>query len=136
MTALITPSRSPQIYSDVSDTFNAHPVTNDLLLVTGTDSVVQSVMNLVMMNHYDIPFHPEIGGNVTKLLFELADSTTAQLLASEISDVIANFEPRAQIQTLNVQANGILNGFDVTIIFTVSSNPNPVQVSFFLERLR
>ena len=123
------------VNSDFADSLSPHPVTGDLLMVTGVNAVVQSVMNLVQLNHYESPFHPEIGGNVRRLLFELADPTTANLLAQEITDVIENFEPRASQVNVNVQANGN-QGFDVTIIFTVINNPNPVQIQFFLERLR
>lgn len=123
------------VNSDFADQLAPHPVTGDLIMVTGINSIVQSIQNLVQLNHYESPFHPEIGGNVRRLLFELADATTANLLAQEITDVIQNFEPRASQVTVNVQANGN-QGFDVTIIFTAVSNPNPVQIQFFLERLR
>ncbi|MGH7745446.1 MAG: GPW/gp25 family protein, partial [Candidatus Dormibacteria bacterium] len=56
------------VYSDIADSMIPHPVTGDLLLVTGVQSIVQSILNLVSMNHWDIPFHGEIGGNVRKLL--------------------------------------------------------------------
>lgn len=120
---------------DASITLAPHPVTGDLLMVVGINAVVQAVTDLVQLNHYESPFHPEIGGNVRRLLFELADPTTANLLAEEITDVIQNFEPRASNVNVNVQANGT-QGFDVTIIFNVVSNPNPVQIEFFLQRLR
>lgn len=129
------PTPAP-IFSDVSDTFAPHPVTGDLLLVTGISSVVQSVMNLVQTNHYDVPFHPEIGGNVRRLLFELADPTTAGLLADEIKNVINNFEPRAQVTNIQVQSTNSGDGYNVTITFNIVSNPAPVTVQFFLERLR
>lgn len=134
--ALVKPVPTSIQYSDVADTFAAHPVTGDLQMVTGSSAVVQSIMNLVQTNHYERPFHPEIGGNVTKLLFELADPTTAALLESEIADVISNFEPRAQVVSINVQAQAPLNGFQVTIIFYVVSNPAPIKIQFFLQRLR
>ena len=138
MAANIQPTPTPSVlYSDVNITMNEHPVTHDLLVVTGAASVVQSIMNLIQTNHYERPFHPEIGGNVNKLLFELADPSTANLLAQEITDVIENFEPRAQTVTVNVQATSTpMVGFMVTIVFYVVSNPSPINVQFFLQRLR
>jgi phage baseplate assembly protein W len=124
------------IYSDFDINFVPHPVTGDLLRVTGVNSVVQSVMNLVQLNHYDIGFHPEIGGNVRKLLFELADPTTANLLSEEIKNVITNFEPRAQVTTVDVQSTTNGDGYTVTINFYVLSIPNQLSISFFLERVR
>lgn len=124
------------VYSDLSDTFDAHPVTDDLLLVVGISSVVQSVTNLVQTNHYERPFAPQIGGNVNKLLFELATPTTAALLATEITDVIENFEPRANVIAVNVQAQTTpIPGYSVDIVFSVLSSQTPVNIGFFLKRL-
>jgi phage baseplate assembly protein W len=123
-------------YKDFNINFTPHPITGDLLLIKGVQSVVQSVVNLIMTNHYDRPFHPEIGGNVQRLLFELSDPTTASLLSDEITNVILNFEKRAQIISVNVISDPDNNGYNVTITFSVVSNATPITISFFLERLR
>jgi phage baseplate assembly protein W len=88
------------------------------------------------MNHYDKPFHPEIGGNVRKMLFENIDPVTANILAKEIKIVINNFEPRVAVQNVYVNENYDENGFDITIEFTIKNTAEPISVSFFLERLR
>lgn len=124
------------LYSDIDINFNPHPITGDVLRVTGAQSVVQSVLNLVQINHYEVPFHPEIGGNVRKLLFELADPITANLLAEEIRNVIRNFEPRAKVIDVLVESDVDQNGFNVTITFFVLSTTQPLTISFFLTRLR
>lgn len=129
------PSQLP-IYSDVADAFYAHPITGDVVLVTGIQSIVQSVMNLVNTNHWDVPFHGEIGGNVRRLLFELADSTTAALLAQEITDVLANFEPRATNVNVSVTAGANENGWDVVVQFEPAGGGTIVSVAFFLYRTR
>lgn len=123
-------------YSDVDIEMNAHPVTGDVLVKSGAMAVVQAVMSLVQIGHYEKPFHPEIGANIRQLLFELADSVTANLLAEEIKTTLANFEPRASIINVIVEATGDGNGFNVTIEFSIVSLPAPVTISFFLERLR
>jgi len=123
-------------FSDFDIRFTPHPITGDLLMVTGIQAVVQSVMNLVQLNHYEIPFHPEIGGNVRKLLFENVDPITANLLSEEIKNLITNFEPRAQIINVLVNADVDNNKYGVTIQFYVINNVAPITVSLFLERLR
>jgi phage baseplate assembly protein W len=134
---LSTPLQT-RIYSDFNINFLANPITGDLVKVTGVNSVVQSIVNLVSTNHYERPFHPEIGGNVRKLLFELADPVTANLIAEEIKDVLNNFEPRATILDVNVQEiTQPLEGYNVSIVFQVSGGiTTPISVSVFLERLR
>jgi hypothetical protein len=69
-------------------------------------------------------------------LFELADTTTAALLAEEIKNVLANYEPRATNVQVLVQAHDAGNGWGVSVIFTPVGSTNPVSISFFLERLR
>jgi phage baseplate assembly protein W len=123
-------------YSDFDISFSPNPVTGDLNSVLGFNSVVQSVMNLVQLNHYEKPFHPEIGGNVRKLLFELADNITAGLIANEIKIVLANFEPRAIVLGVYVETTNDGNGYNVTIEFSVLTVSDPITISFFLERIR
>jgi phage baseplate assembly protein W len=123
-------------YSDFDISFSANPITGDLNSVLGFNSVVQSVMNLVQLNHYDKPFHPEIGGNVRKLLFELTDNITAGLIANEIKIVLANFEPRATVLGVYVETTNDGNGYNVTIEFSVLTVSDPITISFFLERIR
>jgi len=126
-----------RIYSDFDVDFIPHPVTGDLLKKTGVNSVVQSIVNLIQTNHYERPFHPEIGSNVRKLLFDLADPVTANLIAEEIKDTLKNFEPRAQILDVVVQTDTTLDGYNVTIIFQVAGGiSTPIEIGVFLERLR
>jgi phage baseplate assembly protein W len=133
---LSTPLQTRQ-YSDFNIDFIPNPMTGDLTKVTGINSVVQSIVNLVSTNHYERPFHPEIGGNVRKLLFELVDGVTANLLSSEIKDVLANFEPRAQVLDVIVQTNNTQDGYSVTIVFQVAGGiSTPITINTFLQRLR
>jgi len=126
-----------RIYSDFDVDFLPHPVTGDLLKKTGVNAVVQSITNLVLTNHYERPFHPEIGSNVRRLLFDLADSVTAQLISEEIKDTLANFEPRATVLDVIVSTDDTQDGYNVSILFQVSGGiATPIQISVFLERLR
>jgi len=102
----------------------------------GVNAIMQSLTNLILLNHYEKPFHPEIGSNVRKMLFEPIDPVVAQILAKEITDVITNFEPRVDLQNVYVVENTDGNGFDVTIEFFMSNVAEPITVTFFLERLR
>lgn len=125
-----------RVYSDFNVAFNAHPITKDLVKVTGANAVVQAIMDLIQIGHYEKPFHPEVGGNVRKLLFEPVDNITANLLANELKAVIANFEPRATVLGIFVQSDTTGLGYNVTIEFSIVTLANPITISVFLERLR
>ena len=60
---------SSRIYKDLNLNFSANPVTQDVTTVTDVISVKRSIRNLLLTNHYDRPFHPEIGSNIQHLLF-------------------------------------------------------------------
>ena len=125
-----------RIYKDLDLAFTKHPIKNDVNRKTGYNAVIQSVKNLVLLSHYEKPFHPEIGGNVRKMLFEPMDPITANIIAKEIEDVITNFEPRVQLRSIDVVENFDDNGYDITIEFFLLNLPEPIQTTIFLERLR
>lgn len=123
-------------YKDFDLNFGIHPITKDIAKKTGANAVVQALRSIILMNHYEKPFHPEIGSNVRKLLFEPVDPVTANILAAEIKIAITNFEPRATVENVFVVENLNRDGFDVTVEFFINNTARPLVVSFFLERLR
>ena len=127
---------SKKTYSDLDVSFNFHPVTKDVLKKTGISSVVQSIISLVLLSHYEKPFHPEIGSNIRKLLFELADNVTASRIAEEVKITIANFEPRATVLGVYVDPTDDGYGYNVNIEFSVITVADPVSITLFLERVR
>lgn len=126
------------IYSDIDDSANVNPITGDILKKTGAASVIQSVMNLIQLGHYEKPYHPEVGSGVTQLLFEQGSPATCQLIAKEIQNTLKNFEPRVNVVNVLVEVatSGSSSGFNVTIQFSIVSIPQPITISVFLERIR
>ena len=97
----------------------------------------RSIRNLVLLNHYEKPFHPEIASGVRDMLFELMTPITAQILARKIEDVINNFEPRARLVGVTAIPNLDKNAYEVSIEFYVVNTPTElVDLSVMLERLR
>lgn len=123
-------------YSDLNLAFIANPVKKDISMLYDFDAVKTSVINLVMTKYYERPFHPEIGCNVTAMLFENMTSSTAMSIQRSIQDVIQNFEPRAQLQSVVATPDYDNNGYTVSITFYVLSIAQSQTVTFFLERLR
>ena len=68
--------------------------------------------NLILTNHYERPFHPEIGSGVSNLLFEPLDPITANALTRTIGEVIANFEPRARVVSIDARPNLDTNSYE------------------------
>jgi len=123
-------------FKDLDLNFNIHPVKKDINRNLGAMSVINSVKNLILTNHYEKPFRPEIGSNVRRLLFENLDVVTATTIRNEIQRMIENYEPRASIINLKVNADFDNNGFKVYMEFYIVNQTSPVTINFFLERIR
>ena len=124
-------------YVDLDLFFGKKSSNSDIQDLTNVKAVKRSIRNLILTNHFEKPFHPEIGSGVRDMLFENMSPVTAHILARKIEDVILNFEPRARL--VGVRAEPILdrNTYEVTIEFYVVNQPTElVDLSVMLERLR
>ena len=129
-------TRNVKQYRDL-DLFFRRKSDNDVNKVTDIEAVKRSVRNLILLNSYEKPFHPEIAGDVRGLLFELMTPLTSAVIARKIQDVIENFEPRARLTGVNVVPDFDRNAYDVTVYFYVVNAPTElVEVTQLLERLR
>ena len=128
--------RATRIYKDLDLDFGRNNVTNDVNRLTDVEAVKRSVRNLINTNHFERPFHPEIGGNVRALLFENMTPLTALNLQRKIEEVLSNFEPRAKITQIIADPDMDRNGYRLEIRFYVIGIQNPITVETFLERLR
>ena len=122
--------------SDLDLNFTIHPVRKDINTHKNEYAIINSVKNLVLTNHYERPFQPEIGSNIRRLLFENVDTVTAAQIEREITETVENFEPRVQVSKVTAAADPDNNGYKVTLEFFVINNANPITINFFLERIR
>jgi phage baseplate assembly protein W len=132
-TVITTTSRE---WLDLDLNFAIHPVRKDINKHKGELAVINSIKNLISTNHYEVPFQPELGCNVRKLLFEPLDMVTSTLIEREIVETINNFEPRASVSKVVVKPDFDNNGFKVELLFQIINRTDPVAIKFFLERVR
>ena len=128
--------RSTKIYRDLDLDFSINSATKDIQKLSDVESVKRSVRNLINTNHYEKPFHPEIGSNLRAMLFENVTPTMNHVISKNIELLIANYEPRCRLVQVNTQPMFDRNGYAVQISFYVVNHPEPVTVETFLERLR
>ena len=130
-------SRSAQLYSDLDLFFGQNNRTKDVNIVYDIQAVKRSIRNLVLLNVFDKPFHPEISSGIRDALFELMTPVTAIILARHVQDVIENFEPRARLVGVRATPNLDRNEYEVTIEFYVVNAPTElIELTLPLERLR
>tara|TARA_R100001510_G_C7488308_1_gene97263 strand:- start:115 stop:543 length:429 start_codon:yes stop_codon:yes gene_type:complete len=129
-------TRNVKQYRDL-DLFFTRKSNKDVNKVTDIQAVKRSVRNLVLLNTYEKPFHPEIAGDVRGLLFENMTPLTSAVIARKIQDVIENFEPRARLTGVQAIPDFDRNLYEVTVYFYVVNAPTElVEVTQLLERLR
>jgi phage baseplate assembly protein W len=127
---------SARSFKDLDLSFTVHPIRKDINIYKNEYAVINSVKNLILTNHYERPFQPEIGSNVRRLLFEQVDSVTAAQIERDIVETINNFEPRVKVSKVIAAASPDDNGYKILLEFFIINNPNPITINFFLERIR
>ena len=130
-------SRNVRQYSDLDLFFGKRVVGSDVNKVTDVQAVKRSLRNLINLNTFEKPFHPEISGGVRELLFENISPMVSAVLARKIEDVINNFEPRCRLVSVRAIPDYDRNIYNVSIEFYVVNAPTElVDLSVMLERLR
>ena len=123
-------------YSDLDLNFNIHPMKKDINRNVGDLAVINALKYLILTNHYERPFQPDLGSNVRRLLFENLDVVTAAALEREIQQTINNYEPRVNLLSVSVVPNLDNNAFSVSMQFNIINRTEPVSITFQLERIR
>jgi len=130
-------TRNVRQYKDLDLFFGKKSVSKDIDKITDIKAVKRSIRNLVLLNYYEKPFHPEISGGVREMLFENMTPITSFIIAKKIEDVIENYEPRARLIGVRASPNLDRGEYEVTIEFYVRNAPTElVDLTIFLEVLR
>ena len=129
-------TRNSRPFKDIDLDFERNPVTNDVNTVDNIVAIKRAVKNLVQTNFYERPFQPELGCGIRELLFENFTPMTKVFLERKIEEVLINYEPRVDLQNVQVDDDQDGNRLVVDIYFYVVGVPDPVSVTTFLQRLR
>ena len=132
-----TSSRNTRRYIDLDLFFKRKIPSNDVNTITDIQAVKRSIRNLVLLNPYEKPFHPEISSGIRGMLFELMTPFVAAQLTKKIEDVINNFEPRARLVSVRSMPDYNRNAYEVSVEFYVVNTPTElVDLTVMLERIR
>ena len=129
-------NRNSRSFRDLDLDFSRNAVTNDVNIVEDVVAVKRALRNLIQTNFYERPFQPELGCGIRELLFENFTPMTKVFLESKIEEVIVNYEPRVNLQSVAVDDDQDKNRLVVDIYFYVVGVPGPQVVQTFLQRVR
>ena len=128
--------RPVRAYHDIDLAFKVNPITQDIGRKVDVESVKQSLRNLFMYNRGEKPFNPNFGGGVREMLFEPIDYVTAGAIEKEIEFMIRNYEPRVELDAVQVEADPDNHSYQLRIDFHVVATREHQVYTSVLERLR
>jgi len=125
--------RVSQGFRDVSMSFQANPLNNDLIALKNETAIARSIRNIVFTIPGEKFFDPDFGSNVTRSLFENIDDISAITIRDEIETSIRNYEPRVSLISVETAPDYDNNNFNVTIVYRiVGIDVPPQQLEFVL----
>ena len=126
-------------FKDLSMSFQANPLSKDLIALKNANAIARSVKNIVFTVPGEKFFNPDFGSRITASLFENINDITANIIVDEITESIVRYEPRVQLIGEGVRAfpNYDNNTFDVIIVYEIiGADVPPQQLEFVLESNR
>ena len=102
-------TRNVKQYTDIDLFFGKKSSDSDISKVTDIQAVKRSIRNLVLLNAYEKPFHPEIAGGVREMLFELMTPITAQIIAKSFFKALHGFNPFKNAESASAIMSNIFN---------------------------
>ena len=123
-------------FQDIDLTFYPNPITGDVTFLSGDDAIKRSLKHLLLTNHYERPMQPDIGCNLSALLFELMTPLTTLTMQKVIAKTIVQFERRINIIDLLVMPDYDGNKYDVKLTYSNVQTGIIQEFSFFLQRVR
>lgn len=123
-------------YRDLDLNFTKHPITNDVSQIINSDAVKRSVQNLIFLQLFDKPFHPEINARISSLLFEHSNTYTQEQLKEYITDILTKYEPRITNLYVSVGINPDNNTIAASIQFRIINLNETISLQVPLVRSR
>ena len=124
-------------FKDISMTFQANPLSKDLIALKNANAIARSVKNIVFTLPGEKFFNEEFGSRITASLFENINDVTASIIVDEITESINTYEPRVDLTEVKAFPNFDNNQFDVMIVYEIiGADVPPQQLEFVLESNR
>ena len=124
-----------QSFKDLSIALKPHPVTGDVATKKDQAAIRQSVSNLLSTRKTERLFNSQLGTNLDALLFELPGVIIESQLNDEISEILANYEPRINIDTLDITYVESEDAYRVELYYVfVGREDTLLSLELLLER--
>ena len=124
-------------FKDISMTFQANPLSRDLIALKNANAIARSVKNIVFTLPGEKFFDENFGSRITASLFENINDVTASIIVDEITHSISKYEPRVELIEVKAFPDYDNNTFDIMIVYgIIGADVPPQQLEFVLESNR
>ena len=129
--------RVSQGFKDISMTFQANPLNQDLIVLKNENAIARSVRNIVFTVPCEKFFQENFGSRIAESLFENIDEVSALEIKDEITESINRFEPRVKLISVDAIPDYAGNAFNVLIVYEIIGIDTPAQqLEFVLQSTR
>ena len=126
-----------QGFKDISMSFQANPLNNDLIGLKNENAIARSVKNIVFTVPGEKFFNENFGSDISESLFENINEISAAAIEDQIRISIENYEPRVELIDVEAFPNFDNNQFDAVITYNIIGTDIPPQeLQFVLESTR
>tara|TARA_B100000287_G_scaffold356069_1_gene346841 strand:+ start:913 stop:1305 length:393 start_codon:yes stop_codon:yes gene_type:complete len=123
-------------YKDITLDFTPNPVTGDLNVLKNERAIMRSVRNLVQTRTKE-RFYNDVGSDVSDILFGFCDVATGGIIAREVENILALYEPRIDDIVVEAEPRPANSEFELTISYKIVGQAVELQTySFILEATR
>ena len=129
--------RVSQGFKDISMTFQANPLNQDLIVLKNENAIARSLRNIVFTVPGEKFFQENFGSRISESLFENIDEISALEIKDEITESINRFEPRVRLINVEAIPDYAGNAFNVIIVYEIIGIDTPAQqLEFVLQSTR
>ena len=114
-------------FKDISMSFQANPLNDDLIGLKNENAIARAVKNIVFTLPGEKYFNPNFGSKITNTLFQNDDDISATVIVDEIKQSITNYEPRVSLISVVVNPNFDNNSFDAVVKYNIIGAEAPPQ---------
>ena len=126
-----------QGFKDISMSFQANPLNNDLIGLKNANAIARSVKNIVFTLPGEKFFNENFGSDISGVLFENINDISAAAIEDKIRVSIENYEPRVELIDVKAHPNYDNNQFDAVIVYEIIGIDIPPQeLQFVLQPTR
>ena len=129
--------RVSQGFKDISMTFQANHLNNDLIALKNENAIARSLRNIVFTLPGEKFFDSSFGSRITESLFDNIDDITATIIVDEVRESIETNEDRVKLNNVEAFPDYENNSFDLTITYEIVGRNIPTQeLQFVLQSSR